>query len=248
MSTAYYYKVGFLTACADRGLGPDAAEALAERVLAERPVKRALLLPMALGAGAGLGAYMSPPGRRWEGAAQGAARGAGTGLGASLGGMAGAALGGLAAAGSGLDPLVAAQGGALLGTVPGGLLGYMAGKKMTPKPAWNQKAKTDKKDEKKKKEPEAQKKSFSPLGLAAGTAMAPVWLAGQAFRGAGNLGAATGMGIGKMLYGNPEDSLKPISSKTDLAAHHERIARVQAMTKELQRRKAELVQTPGLFA
>lgn len=129
MSTAYFYKLGFLTACADRGLGPDEAEALAARVLAERHAKTA-----------------------------------------------------------------------------------------------------------------------GALGVAAGLAGAPVWLAGQAFRWAGNAGAAAGLGIGRMLYGNPEDSVKPVSHKTDLTAHHERLARIQAMTAELKRRKAELVQTPGLFA
>lgn len=252
MSTAYFYKLGFLTACADRGLGPDEAEALADRVLAERHAKAALLLPIGLGAGAGLGAYMSPPERRWEGAAQGAARGAGTSLGAGVGAMAGAALGGLSAAGSGFSPAMGALGGYLLGAVPGGFLGHTLAKKLTPNPAWSQKTnKTVKKDEKREKEPKAEKKTekkAGALGVAAGLAGAPVWLAGQAFRWAGNAGAAAGLGIGRMLYGNPEDSVKPVSHKTDLTAHHERLSRIQAMTAELKRRKAELVQTPGLFA
>ena len=155
MSTAYFYKLGFLTACADRGLGPDEAEALAARVLAERHAKAALLLPTAVGAVRGLGT---------------------------------------AAVRAGVN------------------------------------------------------KTAGALGVVAGLAGAPVWLAGQALRGAGNAGAAAGLGIGRVLYGDPEKKLNPGRSETDLAAHHERLARVQAMTAELKRRKAELIQTPGLFA
>lgn len=248
MSTAYFYKLGFLTACADRGLGPDEAEALADRVLAERHAKAALLLPTAVGAA--IGAGMSPGARRLEGAGHGAVRGLGTAVGAGLGSAVGTGLGMAGGAGLGalmgmpsdhvadgamIGALPGAAVGGLAGAVPGGLLGFLMAKKLTPSPAW---AATQ----------AGVNKTAGALGVAAGLAGMPVWLAGQAFRGAGNAGAAAGLGIGRMLYGNPEDSVKPVSHKTDLTAHHERLSRIQAMTAELKRRKAELVQTPGLFA
>lgn len=145
MSLSYYYKLGFLTACADRGLGPDQAEALASQVL-----KRA-------------------------------------------------------------------------GIPAGGLLGCL------PAPA-------------------GVKAAFSPLGLAAGVVKAPLWLAGKAFQGAGNLGAAAGLGAGSVLYGDPEEHLRPLSVRSPEAAARDSLARLRGMTDELRRRKAELVKTPGLFA
>lgn len=62
-SAAYFYKLGFLACCADRGLDADSAEKLAEKVLAQKAafglttalIPPAIGLGMAGAAGAGLG-------------------------------------------------------------------------------------------------------------------------------------------------------------------------------------------------
>lgn len=148
MSLSYYYKLGFLTACADRGLGPEQAETLASQVLKQANVSLPILMP-AIGAGV--------------------------------------------------------------------------------------------------------KVAFSPLGLAAGVVKAPFWLAGKAFQGAGNLGAAAGIGAAH-LQSKVDGMSQPYSpgsdSEGDRKKYQEqaRLQHLQRMTDELRRRKAELVKTPGLFS
>lgn len=269
---AYFYKLGFLTCCADRGLGPEEAELLAEKVLSKQASAPAAI-------GGVIGAAISPQGRRLPGAGHGALRGLGVDLGAGLGSLAGGGLGALAGLGAGglIDQYgglpsegsamvpgatIGGLGGGSFGIGAGGWLGYLLASKLAPNPPWRQQPSPINTSWATDTLAQAQavaKPSMLPqvvsMPIHGGRKVADLSIGGLAsgaaafpghlLRHVGNIGASTGLGVGGLLYGDGRpEGLRP--SGPD--AEHAKLQRMMAMTAEIKRRKARLVRNPGLFA